>query len=211
MGGTFILRIEDTDRTRYVEGAEEYIMDALKWCGMETDENVVKGGDYGPYRQSDRKPMYAQYAEQLVKNGHAYYAYDTPEEINQMREDLKTAEDPNPKYNYASRGKMKNTLSLSESEIKALDDAGAPRIIRLKVEPGAQITFNDIVRGEVTFDSKEIADLSYGKYRGRSLYGNLACDTRGRMVVEYAFACIVVSWFGLGRYDATILPPAIAA
>ncbi len=170
MGGTFILRIEDTDRTRYVEGAEEYIMNALKWCGLETDENVEKGGDYGPYRQSDRKPMYAEYAEQLVKNGHAYYAYDTPEEINQMREDLKTPEDPNPKYNYASRGKMKNTLSLSESDIKALDEAGVPRIIRLKVEPGEQITFNDIVRGEVTFSSNELDDKVLLKTDGMPTY-----------------------------------------
>ncbi len=169
-GGTFILRIEDTDQTRYVEGAEQYILNALKWCGLELDESVEKGGEHGPYRQSDRKDMYAQYAEQLVKNGHAYYAYDTPEEIDQMRENLKTPEDPNPKYNFASRGNMKNTLSLSAEEIKALDDANTPHIIRLKVEPNEEITFQDIVRGDVTFSSNELDDKVLLKTDGMPTY-----------------------------------------
>lgn len=169
-GGTFILRIEDTDQTRYVEGAEQYILNALKWCGLELDESVEKGGEHGPYRQSDRKAMYAQYAEQLVKNGHAYYAYDTPEEIEKMRENLKTPEDPNPKYNFVSRGNMKNTLSLSAAEIKALDDAQTPRIIRLKVEPNEEITFQDIVRGDVTFSSNELDDKVLLKTDGMPTY-----------------------------------------
>jgi len=169
-GGTFILRIEDTDRNRYVPGAEKYILEALKWCGLQLDEGVENGGDYGPYRQSERKDMYAQYAEQLVASGHAYYAFDTPEELEKMREDLKTPEDPNPKYNYATREQMKNSLSLSEEEFKALMDADAPRIIRLKVEPGEEITFNDIVRGEVTFNSKELDDKVLLKTDGMPTY-----------------------------------------
>ncbi len=158
MGGTFILRIEDTDRSRYVEGAEKYILEALKWSGLELDESIEKEGDFGPYRQSDRKAMYEKYAEELVSNGHAYYAFDTPEELAKMREDLKTKEDPNPKYNYVTRGNMKNSLSLSEDELKAMIDNGTPYIIRLKVEPGEQIQFSDIVRGEVTFSSNELDD-----------------------------------------------------
>jgi len=169
-GGTFILRIEDTDRTRYVEGAEQYVLNALKWCGLNPDESIEKEGDYGPYRQSDRKAMYIKYAEQLVESGHAYYAYDTPEEITEMREKLKTPEDPNPKYGYASRGGMENTLSLSVDAIKALDDADTPRIIRLKVEPNEQITFKDIVRGEVTFSSNELDDKVLLKADGMPTY-----------------------------------------
>ncbi|HEY1870546.1 MAG TPA: glutamate--tRNA ligase family protein, partial [Chitinophagaceae bacterium] len=88
--GDFILRIEDTDQNRYVPGAEEYIFNCLKWCGLQPDESPLNGGEYGPYRQSERKETYKKYAEELVKNGHAYYAFDTPEDLEQMRVDFKT-------------------------------------------------------------------------------------------------------------------------
>ncbi len=97
-GGDFILRIEDTDQSRFVPGAEEYIFDCLRWCGLEPDESVHHGGEYGPYRQSERKPIYRQYAEQLIAAGHAYYAFDTPAELEWMREQYKTEQNPSPQY-----------------------------------------------------------------------------------------------------------------
>lgn len=110
-GGDFILRIEDTDQTRYVEGAEQYIFDCLQWCGLEPDESPLHGGAYGPYRQSERKEqgVYRQYADQLVKDGHAYYAFDTPEELEKMRQEYKTAENPSPQYDHLLRMKMRNS------------------------------------------------------------------------------------------------------
>ncbi len=110
--GTFIIRIEDTDQTRFVPGAEAYIFETLKWVGITPDESPVHGGDYAPYRQSERKPMYKDFAMQLVNNGTAYYAFDTPEELEKMREDLKAQGVPNPQYNSVTRQYMKNSLSL---------------------------------------------------------------------------------------------------
>jgi len=102
-GGTFIIRIEDTDQNRFVPGAEDYIFEALKWCGMLNDEGPNVGGPYAPYRQSERKPMYRQYAEQLVASGHAYYAFDTTQELDEMRERMKNSGVPNPQYNAVTR------------------------------------------------------------------------------------------------------------
>ena len=111
-GGDFILRIEDTDQTRYVEGAEEYILKCLEWCGLAPDESVQHGGGYGPYRQSERKAMYRQYAEQLVKEGHAYYAFDTPEELEAMRERLKAAGSHSLQYDCHNRMQMRNSFHM---------------------------------------------------------------------------------------------------
>ncbi|MFN5135096.1 MAG: glutamate--tRNA ligase family protein, partial [Chitinophagaceae bacterium] len=102
-GGKFIVRIEDTDQTRFVEGAEQYIFNCLQWCGLEPDESVLHGGDYGPYKQSERKESYRKYAEILVTHGYAYYAFDTKEELEQMREANKTAENPSPQYDHRIR------------------------------------------------------------------------------------------------------------
>jgi glutamyl-tRNA synthetase len=99
--GDFVLRIEDTDQTRYVPGAEEYIFDCLEWCGLKPDESPLTGGEYGPYRQSERKAIYRQYAEQLVKMDSAYYAFDTPEELEKMRHDFKTEQNPSPQYDHS--------------------------------------------------------------------------------------------------------------
>ena len=116
--GDFILRIEDTDQNRYVPGAEQYIFDCLNWCGLEPDESPLRGGEYGPYRQSERKGIYKKYAEQLVKEGWAYYAFDSPEELEQMRIHFKTETNPSPQYDHTLRMKMQNSLTMTEGEVK---------------------------------------------------------------------------------------------
>src|SRR5690606_794295 len=113
--GTFILRIEDTDQSRFVEGAEDYIKECLSWCGIEPEESPWNGGPYGPYRQSERKELYRQYAEELIEKGFAYYAFDTPEELEAQRRAV-----PNFKYGHENRLGLRNSLSLSEAETKAL-------------------------------------------------------------------------------------------
>ncbi len=112
-GGDFILRIEDTDQSRYVPGAEQYIYDTLSWCGLEPDESPRKSGPYAPYRQSERKEMYRQYAEELIQKGVAYYAFDTPDELDKMRQEFKTESNPTPQYDHTIRMKMRNSLTLS--------------------------------------------------------------------------------------------------
>ena len=152
-GGEFVLRIEDTDQTRFVPGAEEYIFNCLKWCGLQPDESPVHGGPYGPYRQSERKEMYRQYAEKLVADGYAYYAFDTKEELEQMREECKTDENPSPQYDHQVRAKMRNSLALTESEVKALLDAHTPHVIRIKMPQNDVLSFTDMIRGEVNFQT----------------------------------------------------------
>ena len=132
-GGTFIVRIEDTDQGRWVPGAEEYILDTLEWCGLQPDESPRKEGPYGPYRQSERKPIYRKYAEALVANGYAYYAFDTPEELEAMREKYKSDSNPSPQYNQAIRGFMKNSLTLSPDVVAQLLAAKTPHVIRIKM------------------------------------------------------------------------------
>ena len=119
-GGKLVLRIEDTDQTRLVNGAEKYIINSLNWCGINFDESVVDGGDFGPYKQSERRLIYQPYAEQLVKDGYAYYAFDTKEELSAMRERMQKAGVLSPQYNNVTRNTMKNSLSLSEDEVKKL-------------------------------------------------------------------------------------------
>src|SRR5687768_10672565 len=131
--GTMILRIEDTDQNRYVPGAEEYIIESLKWAGITIDEGVGVGGPHAPYRQSERKSIYKQYAQQLIDAGHAYYAFDTAEELDAMRERLKAAGVDTPQYNSITRMQMRNSLTLKEEEVKELMDAGTPYVIRIKV------------------------------------------------------------------------------
>src|SRR6186713_2063000 len=131
--GDFVLRIEDTDQSRYVAGAEEYIFNCLKWAGLEPIESSVHGGNYGPYRQSERKDLYRKYAEQLVKDGQAYYAFDTPEELEKMRHDFKTEQNPSPQYDHSIRMKMRNSLSLSADETKKFLKEGTKHVIRIKM------------------------------------------------------------------------------
>lgn len=169
-GGTFILRIEDTDQTRYVPGAEDYIIRALDWLGMVPDEGPVQGGPYAPYRQSERMEIYADYARQLVDLGKAYIAFDTPEELEAMRQRLQEKGVPTPKYDASVRMEMVNSLTLSAEEVKSRIDSGMPYTIRLLVEPGDIITIHDLIRGEVQYDSTELDDKILLKADGYPTY-----------------------------------------
>src|SRR5271157_4395165 len=132
-GGKLILRIEDTDQNRYVPGAEEYIIESLNWCGITFDEDVINGGPYGPYRQSDRKSIYREYAERLVGLGHAYYAFDTTEELEIMRENGRNKDVPFSQYGPFTRLEMKNSLTLSQEEVKHFVGSGEPYVIRIRI------------------------------------------------------------------------------
>jgi glutamyl-tRNA synthetase len=157
-GGDFIVRIEDTDQGRFVDGAEAYIFNTLKWCGLEPDESPLHGGPYAPYRQSERKENYRQYAEQLVKAGFAYYAFDTTTELEEMRNAFKSPENPSPQYNQSLREKMKNSLTLSPQETAALLAAGTPHVIRIKMPLNETVSFTDMIRGEVSFNTSQVDD-----------------------------------------------------
>ena len=170
MGGKMLLRIEDTDQTRFVPGAEQYIQDALAWCGIELDESPWTGGPHAPYRQSERKPMYLQYALQLVAAGYAYYAFDTPEELDAMRARLTAAKVPNPQYNSITRNQMRNSLTLPEDEVKALLAADTPYVIRLKVPRKEEVRFQDMIRGWVVVHSSAIDDKVLMKSDGMPTY-----------------------------------------
>ncbi len=164
-GGTFILRIEDTDQTRYVPGAEAYIIEALHWAGIVPTEGQSFGGEYGPYRQSDRKAIYHDYAQKLVENGQGYYAFDTPEELDAARQ-----ADDTFKYDYKSRARLNNSLTLSAAEVQQRLDSGAPYVIRLKVPEGETVHIQDLVRGEVNFQSNELDDKVMLKGDGMPTY-----------------------------------------
>ncbi len=169
-GGKFLLRIEDTDQTRYVPGAEEYIIESLNWCGLEFDEGVGKGGDFGPYRQSDRKHLYVDYAHQLVERGHAYYAFDSPEDLEAMREKLKAQGNPSPQYNSVTRQYMKNSTTLSADEVKSKLDAGDQYVVRIKFPRNEEIRFEDEIRGWVTFNTNQLDDKVLYKSDGMPTY-----------------------------------------
>jgi len=168
--GVFVLRIEDTDQTRYVEGAEEDIKRSLEWAGMKIDEGPENPGDVGPYRQSERKDIYHEYAEQLVEDERAYYAFDTPEELNDMRERLKKSGNPSPKYDAITRMSMKNSLTLPEEEVKRKLEAGEEYVIRLKVPRRETVRFEDEIRGFVSFESKGLDDQVLIKSDGMPTY-----------------------------------------
>lgn len=171
-GGDFLLRIEDTDQTRFVPGAEEYIIESLKWCGIMPNEGQGIGGEYGPYKQSVRKEldMYRPFAMQLVESGHAYYAFDTAEELDEMREMAKKANMPNWQYNSITRGSMKNSVSLSEDEVKAKLEAGEPYTIRIKMPRNEDVRFHDIIRGWVTVNTNNLDDKVLFKSDGMPTY-----------------------------------------
>ncbi len=152
-GGDFILRIEDTDSQRFVAGAEEYIVEALTWLGLKFDEGVNFGGDYGPYRQSERKAIYREYVDKLLKNNKAYIAFDTPAELDAKRNEI-----ANFQYDASTRGQMRNSLTLTENEVKELIEKGEQYVVRFKIEPNKDITVNDIIRGEVIINSSILDD-----------------------------------------------------
>jgi glutamyl-tRNA synthetase len=167
--GVFILRIEDTDQTRFVEGAEEYIMESLRWCGITVDEGINEGGEFGPYRQTDRKHIYRQYADMLIDKGDAYYAFDTSEQLEKMRLDA----EKNGKtfiYNASVRGKLQNSLSLPETKWKDLLETGTPYVIRYKMPPDENIHFDDIIRGHIVVNTGTLDDKVLFKSDGMPTY-----------------------------------------
>lgn len=168
--GTFILRIEDTDQSRFVEGAEDYIRQSLEWAGISPDEGVLEGGNFGPYKQSERKDIYKQYTDQLLAEGKAYIAFDTPEELDAMRDRLKEARVANPQYNAVTRMQMKNSLTLSEEEVKELMDAGTPYVVRIKLPKNEDVRFKDIVRGWVVVNTATLDDKILMKSDGMPTY-----------------------------------------
>jgi glutamyl-tRNA synthetase len=185
--GDFIVRIEDTDQNRYVAGAEEYIFDCLKWTGLEPDESPVHGGKYGPYRQSERKQLYRQYAEQLVKEDHAYYAFDTPEDLEQMRQKYKSDENPSPQYDHTIRMKMQNSLTLTKDEVNALLSAGTKHVIRIKIPESGIVSFNDMIRGDIDFDTSLVDDKVLLKADGMPTYHLAVVVDDHLMKITHAF------------------------
>ena len=168
-GGDMILRIEDTDQTRFVPGAEQYIIEALDWLGIKFDEGVHIGGNYGPYRQSDRKPMYRQYAEQLLRDGWAYYAFDRPEALEAKRKEYE-AQKKTFQYDCTTRGEMENSLSLSAEEVQRRLDSGEPYVVRFKFPANLDITVHDLIRGDVTMNSNLLDDKVLFKSDGMPTY-----------------------------------------
>ncbi len=168
-GGDMILRIEDTDQTRFVPGAEQYIIEALDWLGIKFDEGVHLGGNYGPYRQSDRKPLYRQYAEQLLEGGWAYYAFDRPEELDAKRKEAE-AQKKVFQYDCNTRGAMVNSLTLPADEVERRIASGEPYVVRFKFPENIDITVHDLIRGDVTMNSRLLDDKVLFKSDGMPTY-----------------------------------------
>ena len=168
--GTFVLRIEDTDQTRFVPGAEEYINETFNWLGIAPDEGVAQGGKFAPYKQSERKDLYLGYAQKLLNEGKAYYAFDTPEELEDMRQRLKEARADNQVYDSLSRQTMKNSLTLPKEEVEKRLQNDEPYVIRLRVERGQEVSLHDMIRGDVTVSSNNIDDKVLLKSDGMPTY-----------------------------------------
>ena len=181
-GGDFVLRIEDTDQSRFVPGAEQYIIDCLNWCGLQPDESPVHGGAYGPYRQSERKALYRQYAEQLVEKGFAYYAFDSPQELEAKRTALS-----NFQYSHASRLSMKNSLTIDAQETTTLLKADTPHVIRIKMPADEEISFTDMIRGEVKFNASQSDDKVLLKADGMPTYHLAVVVDDYLMKITHAF------------------------
>ena len=178
-GGDFILRIEDTDQNRFVPGAEQYIIETLKWCGIEPNEGVgFHDGPHAPYRQSERKALYRKFADQLVASEHAYYAFDTSEELEQMKANLKAQGVPNPAYTSVSRQYMKNSLTLPHDEVQRRLASGEPYTIRFKMPRNEEVKFHDEIRDWVIFNTSQLDDKVLFKSDGMPTYhlANVADD-----------------------------------
>ncbi|MDD7317361.1 MAG: glutamate--tRNA ligase [Prevotella sp.] len=152
-GGDFVFRIEDTDSNRFVPGAEEYIIESFRWLGLKFDEGVSFGGQHGPYRQSERRYIYKEYVSKLLDEGKAYIAFDTPEELDVKRQEIK-----NFQYDASTRSMMRNSLTMSKADVDALIDDGSQYVVRFKVEPGEEIHVNDLIRGDVVIKSDILDD-----------------------------------------------------
>ena len=181
-GGDFILRIEDTDQSRFVPGAEQYIMDTLAWCGLSPDESPAVGGAYAPYRQSERKHLYKKYADQLIADGYAYYAFDTPADLENKRNEI-----PNFQYNKAHRKEMKNSISLSENEVNDLLKNNTPYVVRIIMPEQETLSFNDLIRGEVSFDTSTVDDKVLLKADGMPTYHLAVVVDDHLMKITHAF------------------------
>ena len=181
-GGDFVLRIEDTDQNRYVEGAEQYIIDCLNWCGITPDESPVTPGHYAPYRQSERKSLYRQYAEQLVMQGQAYYAFDTAEELEKYRKDI-----PNFQYGQVYRDGLRNSLSLSQQEVDQLLADHTPHVIRIKIPADQSVGFTDMIRGRVSFETNQVDDKVLLKADGMPTYHLAVVVDDYLMKITHAF------------------------
>ena len=168
-GGDFLLRIEDTDQNRYVPGAEQYIINSLNWLGLTYDEGVGKEGKHAPYRQSERKPLYKQYADALIENGWAYYAFDTAEALDNARKEAE-AKGETFIYNWATRDTLQNSLSLSAEEVQQRLQSGDEYVIRFKMPHNEQLKMNDMIRGEVTIDTSTLDDKVLFKSDGMPTY-----------------------------------------
>jgi glutamyl-tRNA synthetase len=167
--GDFLLRIEDTDQTRFVPGAEEYIMESLAWCGIKVDEGIREGGPHAPYRQSERKELYRKYADQLIESGDAYFAFDTPEELDKLRADAE-AKGETFTYNSQSRKYLRNSLTMSEVEVNEHVGRGGHFVIRFKMPENVDVTETDIIRGKVTFNTDRLDDKVLYKSDGMPTY-----------------------------------------
>ena len=185
--GDFIVRVEDTDQTRFVEGAEAYIFECLKWCGLEPDESVLHGGAFAPYRQSERKEIYRKYANKLVEEGHAYYAFDTPVELEAMREKLKATGSNSLQYDYGVRMEMNNSLRLLPAETQALLDNGTPYVIRIKINPNEFVNFTDMIRGDIEIDTNNVDDKVLLKADGMPTYHLAVVVDDYLMQISHAF------------------------
>lgn len=169
-GGKFLIRIEDTDQTRFVPGAEDYVFQSLQWCGLIPDESIHHGGEYGPYRQSDRKEIYKEYANILIENGNAYYAFDSSEDLEAEREKAEKQGLSGWQYNGITRQYMKNSISLPADEVTAKLANGEPYVIRIKVPRNEDIKINDTIRGWVVFNSSQVDDKVIFKSDGMPTY-----------------------------------------
>lgn len=168
-GGDFVVRIEDTDTARFVEGAEEYIMKSLEWCGMTPDESPIHGGPYGPYRQSERRDIYDQYTEQILKTNYAYIAFDTPEQLDAVRAEFEANGDVFA-YNNITRNRMKNSLTLSNEEVEKLKAEGVPYVVRFKMPIDRNVSLQDIIRGDFNVNTDTLDDKVLVKNDGMPTY-----------------------------------------
>ncbi|MGB1050440.1 MAG: glutamate--tRNA ligase [Chitinophagales bacterium] len=168
--GDFILRIEDTDQKRFVPGAEEYILESLSWCGITPDEGPSFGGEYGPYRQSERSALYKPFVEQLLRDGYAYYAFDTSEELSTWRESMQKQGNASPKYSASTRAYLKNSLSLSDQEVNERIQRGDDYVVRFKTPVAGEVRFYDDIRGWIVFQCHELDDKVLMKSDGLPTY-----------------------------------------
>jgi glutamyl-tRNA synthetase len=215
--GTFVLRIEDTDQTRFVPGATEYILESLQWCGIEPDEGPHRPGKFGPYIQSERKQIYQSHIQTLIDKGYAYYAFDTQEELERKRVMEKEAGNPNWQYDATTRDGMRNSLTLSKKETKLLLDSGAAYAIRAKIEKDSIIHFHDIIRGAISVNSNVLDDKVLFKSDGLPTYhfANVVDDhlmeithvIRGEeWLPSTALHCLLYEFFGWEKPKFAHLP-----